>query len=238
MGEINIPRAEQEALRAVDTEALRKLIEQSLREERPYALRDLRLENCGLYVVSRLRQYETALAEHGKAKAEKKRAETGYRARRAGSDLLDAIQQMKDRVETEEKEGQYFYVDDLIMPPSRFSERVTVRVNYNWRRSVEDKWAYGSITFVHDVDSRPDYTLPQPSRKPSAAKQERDRQEKLYDEWNHLMKLGLHSVREYFREGGDGAAIPQTFQAKADSYTRGLNNFSARFWLARSSASE
>lgn len=72
MGEINIPRVEKEALRAVDIEALRKLIEQCLREERPYALRGLRLENCGLHVVTRLRQYETALAEHGKAKAEKK----------------------------------------------------------------------------------------------------------------------------------------------------------------------
>lgn len=238
MGEINIPRAEQEALRAVDTEALDKLIEQCLREEKPYGLRGLRLENCGLYVSSRLREYETALAEHCKAKAAKKRAETEYRARRAGDDLAHAVQQMKDRVETEEKEGQLFYVDDLIMPPSHFSERITVRVSYNWRRAIEDKWVYGSITFVHDVDSRPDYTMPQPKRKPSVAQQERDRQERLYDEWNHLMKSGLHSVREYFRGGGDGEAIPQTFQARADSYTRGLNNFSAKFWLARSSVSE
>jgi hypothetical protein len=238
MGEINIPRAEQDALKAIDAEALDKLIEQCLREERPYDLRILRLDNCGLYVASRLRDFETALTAHSQAKAAKKRAETEHRARRAGNDLAYAVHEMKDRVETEEKEGQVFYVDDLIIPPSRFSERLTVRVSYNWRRAVEEKWVYGSITFVHDVDSRPDYTMPQPKRKPSAAQHERDRQDKLYDEWNHLMKLSLHSVREYFRGGGDGEATPQTFQAKTDSYTRGLNNFSAKFWLVQSSASE
>jgi len=45
------------------------------------------------------------------------------------------------------------------------------------------------------------------------------------------MKLGLYSLRDYFKGGGDGSKIPQSFQAKTDSYSRGLNNFSAKFWL-------
>lgn len=234
MGEINVPRDEQDALGAVHTEVLDKLIEQCLHEERPHALRSLQLESCGIYVASRLRDYERALAEHGKAKAAKKRAETAYRARRAGSDLAHSVREMKSRVEAEKNEGERFYVDDLIMPPYSFIERLTVRVSYRWRREIVDEWLYGSITFSHDVDLWPDYSLPRPERKPSAAKQEKDRQDRLYREWDHLMSLGLHSVREYFRGGGDGRVIPQTFQAKADSHTRGLNNFSAQFWAVPS----
>lgn len=234
MGEINIPRDEQDALKAVNTDVLEKLIEQCLYEERPDALRILRLDSCGPYAASRLREYETALAEHCKAKAARKRAETEDRVRRAGSNLAQAVRQMQHRVATEEKEGLLFYVDDQIAPPYSFSERVTVRVSYRWRYATEDKWVYGSITFSHDVDSRPDYTVPQPRRKPSAAKQRQDRQDKLYREWELLMRLGLESVREYFREGRDGATIPQTFQAQTDPYTRGLNNYSAQFWLVRS----
>lgn len=231
MGEINIPGDEQDALKAIDTNVLDKLIEQCLYEERPDALRILRLESCGPYVASRFREYEKALAEYGKAKAAKKRAETEYRVRRSGGDLAHAVQQMKHQVETEEKEGLLFYVDDQIMPPYRFSERVTVRVSYRWRRTTEDEWVYGSVTFSHDVDSRPDYTMPLLKRKLSAAKRVQERQGKLYRDWEHLMKLGLHSVRDYFRGGGNGAEIPQSFQAKTDPYTRGLNNYSVQFWL-------
>jgi hypothetical protein len=231
MGEINIPRDERDVLKAIDANVLNKLIEQCLHEERPSALRSLRLESCGPYVASRLWAYEKALAEYSKAKAAKKRAETKCRAHRAGSDLAHAIQQMKHRVETEANEGLLFYVDDQILPPHRFSENVTVRVSYRWRRAIEDEWVYGSVTFSHDVDLRPDYSMPLPIRKLSAAKQEQERQDKLYGEWEHLMKLGLYSIRDYFKGGGDGSEIPESFQAKIDSYSRGLNNFSAKFWL-------
>ena len=47
MGEINISRAEQEALRAVEYDVLKQLIDQCLREKRPSALRPLRIDNCG-----------------------------------------------------------------------------------------------------------------------------------------------------------------------------------------------
>lgn len=65
-------------LGAVDTEELDKLIEQCLHEERPHALLTLQLDSCGMYVASRLRNYERALAEHGKAKAAKKRADAYF----------------------------------------------------------------------------------------------------------------------------------------------------------------
>jgi hypothetical protein len=37
-------------------------------------------------------------------------------------------------------------------------------------------------------------------------------------------------VRDYFRDGGDGAKIPETFQVTVDSYSRDLNNYSTQFW--------
>lgn len=234
MGEINIPREERETLKAIDTDVLNKLIDRSLDEGSTNSLRALKLGSCGPYTASRLRAFEKALAEYGAAKAPKKLAETESRARRAGSNLVHAVQQMKHRVETEEKEDQLFYVDDQIMPPHHFSEHLTVCVSYRWRQTVEGEWKHGSITFTHDVDLSPDYTQPQPRRKPSASKLAQDRQAKLYEVWEYLMQSGLYSVREFFRERGDAAAIPETFQAKADSYSRGLNNASTRFWSTRS----
>ena len=231
MGEINIPRAEQEALRAVECDVLNQLVDQCLREERPSVLRPLRLESCGPYVASKLRAFEKEMDAYGKAKAERKRAETRYDCLSAGRDLVHAVLLMKQRMATEEEEGQRFHIDDLILPPHRFGERMSVRVSYRWRPSAADPWAYGDITIFHDVDMRPDYTLPPPKRKPSAVRQAQQRQETLYREWEHLNSLALHSVRDYFRNGGNGAEIPKVFQAKPDAYTRGLNNFSAKFWL-------
>ncbi|WP_321954602.1 hypothetical protein [Burkholderia cenocepacia] len=231
MGEINIPCAEREALRAVECDVLNQIIDECLREERLSALRPLRLDNCGLYVASRARAFEKALDAYSRAKVEKKRAETRRDAVSAGMDLVHAVLQMKERVATEEEEGQRFHVDDLIMPPHRFGERMSVRVSYRWRPSIADPWIYGDITIFHDVDMRPDYTLPPPKRKPSAARQAQERQDALYREWEHLKSLALYSVRDFFKDGGNGADIPKVFQAKLDAYTRGLNNFSAKFWL-------
>lgn len=230
MGELNMPRDEQDAVRAVNTDVLDKLIDRCVYEERPGALHPLRLASCGPYVASRLRAFEQALAEYGKAKVAKKLAETKDCVLRAGSDLAHAVQQMKERVEAEEKEGLLFHVDDQIISPYRFSEKLTVRVSYRWRQAIEDDWTYGSITFSYDSASRPDSALPPPKRKPSATKLDQERQEKLYRVWEHLKSLALYSVREYFRNGGDGKTIPPTFQAKTDPYSLGLNNYSAQFW--------
>lgn len=230
MGEINIPRDQQNALKAIDTNDLDRLVDQAIREERSGDLHGLPLTSCGPYISTKLRYFEQALAKHRVAKASRKRAETENALRRAGSDLSFAVGAMKRRMETEQKEGELFYVDDQIMPPHRFGERLSVRVGYRWRRVVDDEWTFGSITFVHNVDLRPDHTIQVPKRKPSAAKQEQDRQTKLYQTWEHLMRGALYSVRDYFKEGGDGDKIPETFQATVDSYSRGLNNYSTQFW--------
>ena len=120
MGEINIPRDQQNALRTIDTNELDRLVDQAIREERSGDLHRLPLTSCGSYISTKLHYFEQALAKHRLAKAPRKRAETENTLRRAGSDLSFAVGAMKRRMETEEKEGQLFYVDDQIMPPHRF----------------------------------------------------------------------------------------------------------------------
>ena len=230
MGEINIPHDQQSAIAVIDASELDRLIEQAILEERSGDLHRLPLANCGPYIVKQLHYFERALAKHREAKVPRKRAQTEHALRRAAHDLSFAVGTMKQRMETEQKEGQLFFVDDQITPPYHFSKNLSVRVSYRWRRIVDDEWASGSITFVHDVDLRPDYTMPAPKRKPSVAKQEQDLQNRLYQAWEHLMRGALCSVRDYFREGGDGGNIPDTFHATVDSHTRGLNNYSTQFW--------
>jgi|SRR3990167_819844 len=229
MGDLNVPRSEAQALKAIDADVLTDLVDQCIRDERSSAIRGLRLDGCGPYVASRFRAFEGALAAHHKAKSAKKRAETAYDLRSAGSDLTHAVQQMKHRVATEEQESQLFYVDDNVMVPSRFSEQLTVRISYQWRASASDSWSYGSIVFSHTDQPRSQYLLPTRARKPSAAQKERTRQDHLYGQWEYLKGLSLQSVRDHFRRGGSGAEIPQEFQAKTDSHSQGLNNFSADF---------
>jgi len=60
------------------------------------------------------------------------------------------------------------------------------------------------------------------------------RQDQLFSEWEHLKRLALQSVQQYLKDGGDGAAIPETFQVVTDQHNGVLNNFSARFWLVPS----
>lgn len=233
MGDINIPRSEQDALRSIDCEVLRMLVEQCLQEERPTALRQFHLDGCGAFVSTKWHAFERELDAYGKAKADKKRAETLRDARSAGYSLLNAVQQMQHRMAAEAEEGERFYIDDLLTPPHAFRTPLAVRVSYRWRPSPAEPWVHGDITFLYDVELRPDYTRSPPARKPSAARQAQERQEALYREWKQLKDQALFCVRDYFKGGGTAANIPKTFQVKHDPYTWGLNNFSAKFWHDR-----
>lgn len=231
MGVINIPCGEQDALKSIDRDVLRALIEQCLREERSTVLLQLRLDSCGPFVSTRRYAFERALEVYAKAKAAKKRAETLQAARRAGSDLLNAVELMHDRIATAAAESERFQIDDLIMPPYVLDSRLSVCVRYRWRSAPTEPWVRGDITFVYDVDLRPDYSRPPPARKPSAAKQAQEREDAVYREWEHLRDQALFSVRDYFQAGGNGADIPKTFKVKPDAYSKRLNNHSAKFWL-------
>jgi len=137
---------------------------------------------------------------------------------------------MQRRVEEEKKDDQYFHVQGEFAPPYSFGKRLSARVSYRWRKTVNDEWTHGSITFVHDVDITPRYDQQQcPKRKLSAAKQQQEEQKKLSDIWEYLMQGALYSVRDYFKQGGEASNIPKTFQVKAGS-SGVLDNYSTTFW--------
>ncbi|MGP9536304.1 hypothetical protein, partial [Halomonas sp. AOP42-E1-30] len=188
------------------------------------------LEGCGVYVSNKLRSFQKAVDSHSSAKSSKKREETEYQMRRAADDLTHAVQDMQERLKTEEREKQLFLIDDYTTPFFNFSGSLEVKLRYQWRKNTEDNWIHGIITFQYTPDLTPDYRIPLPKRKPSAAKLAQERQERLRREWEHLKLLSLHSLRDFFREGGNGHDIPLCFKVTPDSYSRGLNNFSAIFW--------
>lgn len=107
MGEINLPSSEREALKGIDFTELRKLIQQSLKDEHAHAMRACQLDSCGLYVGTRLRSFESALAEYRKAKAARKKEETRTQALRAASDLEYAVDMMKAECWPKKKTRSY-----------------------------------------------------------------------------------------------------------------------------------
>lgn len=233
MGVINLPADQLKTIAAIDTVELSRLIKQAVQSESPGNLRGF-LGNCGTYISSELYSFERALTAHRDARAPRKREQTGNLLQKAAYDLSSSVSAMQLRVEEDQRDLERFYVDDHILPPFRYGKRLSVTVRYRWRSGAGADWKSGSITFDHEYEPRPDYTLPIPTRKPSRGKQERELEERLRGEWEHLMKLALWSVRDYLKRGGDAANIPSTFKTIPDPYYRTLNNKSADFWAAGS----
>ena len=230
MGIINLTAEEQRALARIDGRELDRLIEQALDHEQATPLYGLPLTSCGPYVSQQYSNFQRDLTAYREAKANRKREETGDRARRSGNRLSAAVEQMKHRMTSEAAEGQFFFVDDQLSPPLSFSNRLRFVVHYRWRKAVDDEWNRGSIEFIHTVRPRPVYTMP-PKRKPTAAKLREQEQNDRYDAWKSLTDGACQHVRDYLREGKDPAAIPASFAVKTDSQGY-LNNFSTRFWSA------
>ncbi|MCI3133145.1 hypothetical protein [Phenylobacterium aquaticum] len=230
MGEINTPRAEREAITAIDTKALYELVERAMRVGHASELRR-QLWNCGPFIGRNLDAFERALQRDQQAKSSRKREETQNDLYRAASDIRWAVDQMQKRVEEELRDGERFTINDLIWLPQRLTAALNIRVSFSWRATPDDAWNHGSITFTHEVDLRPDYSIRPPTkRKPTKAQQERELQGRLNQAWDHLRRNALYSVRDFFKAGGNGAEIPKTFQAVVDTHTRGLNNHSTKFW--------
>ncbi|MDI3248538.1 MULTISPECIES: hypothetical protein [unclassified Pseudomonas] len=227
---INLPQDQQRAISAVDMRALDSAIDRCVMEERISPLYEFGLRECGEHVGSELEAFERAMAAHNKAKAFAKREQTKADLLHAGRDLAHAVAAMKDRVETEQEEGQLFRIDDQMRSPFHLSNRLTVSIDYSWRSSPASDWARGQITFIYAYSPLPDYSQPLSKRKPSKAKAARDHQDELYRQWEYLKGQALCAVRDFFRQGGTGHDIPEALDAKPDPYSGTLNNFSCRFW--------
>ncbi|QTF57943.1 hypothetical protein [Stutzerimonas frequens] len=231
MSYINLPLDQRRKISAIDVRALEAAVDKCVRDEHVAPIYALDLSGCGEFIASEYRVFERAITAYGKAKAHAKRQHTRADVLRAGSNLLHAVEQMQERVRTEQEQAQLFVVDDQVLPPSRFSNRLTVTVRYRWRPSSDAQWAHGQTKFIHEYMPLSDYTQSIPIRKPSSVKVDRDLQEKLYSEWEHLKMQALCAVRDFLRDGGDGADIPESFAVRASQYGGHLNNFSCRFWL-------
>lgn len=226
---INLSEREQEAIAALDGQDIDRLIREAILTGRSGELGQ-RLYSCGTHIGSRLRFFEQALGRHHAARSAKKRAQTESEVRHDGYGLSGAVAAMLNRVREDREHAERFFVEDRILTPLRFHKRVDVTVGFRWRPAAGAAWEYGSITFEHEPDLRPVPGVSVPKRKPSAAQQERRLQEELYATWEHLRISALCSVRDYLKEGRDGALIPRTFRATVDRHTRHLNNYSTRFW--------
>lgn len=114
---INLPSDQQTSISEVDETVLRAAVRKCLDEARLGPIHSLGLSSCGPYVATKLNAFQQAIAEYSKAKAPTKRERTLQDALRAGSDLVHAVQQMKDRLEAEREDGELFFIDDQIRPP-------------------------------------------------------------------------------------------------------------------------
>jgi len=230
MGEINLSRAEKDALTGVDADIADQAIKRAVESEKIDGLYQLQLTECGAYVAAQYSTFQRALTKHKQSKSAKKVVETLEDLRRAGARLASALRQMKRRAGDEEEEGKLFRVHDDVFQPPYVGAHMNVTVSYQWRKSIDDQWNYGSITFDHVAEFRPDYSVPASKRKPSSARQREEREERLRREWEYLMRGALYSVQAYFREGRDGSSIPKRFRAVIDDHSRCLNNYSTQFW--------
>jgi len=230
VGDLYCSKFELEALSAVDARALDAAIHRCLDVRNSYALNAFRLDACGPYVASKAREFDAALRAFAAAKASKKIESTGSMARRKGGSLGSALRRAQEAVETLAWEGETFHVFDDVLPPTRFTPDMSVRVNYQWRASTSSPWTHGSIEFTHRLVSKKDYAQPPSKRVPSAAMAARKQEDDLFAEWDHLRKLALWSVRDYFRDRGVAGDIPQVFPVKLDRYSQRLDNHSAEFW--------
>jgi hypothetical protein len=231
MPTLTVPNDQAAAIASVIPRELTHAIDIAIREESTAALRPLNLECCGIYVAQKMSGFEKAIAAHRKAKSPRKREKTEYDLRRSGYALTHAVDAMQQRVNEERTDAKRFIINDQVLAPSRFNESLSVAISYRWRQAAQDSWRYSRITFTHKAKLHEAYLAPAPKRKPSAAKQEQERQERLYREWEHLLRGALDSLRDFFRNGGDGAKIPETFEAVADPRDGSLNNHSTKFWL-------
>lgn len=218
------------AIKAIDSSDLEHNVEQALDGAGVSALSGSGIRYAHPAITKRLGEFERDLERLGQAKSDAKRKETWRSAWNSGDHLKHIVSSLKQRVAEQEAEMQLLVIDDRIMLPLRFQQRVEVDVHFRWRATLDSAWSIGTICFFQDVDMRPDYLAPQPKRKPSATKQDAQRQETLNRHWESLRRLALHAVREYFTTGGDGLVIPKSFEAKPTPGDRFLNNFSCNFW--------
>lgn len=226
---INITPNEKKALDSIDARELDALIDKAVNEERLGEISRLPLCQCGPYVANRLRQFDDALRASAIAKSAKNKEDKRRKAIIAGEKLSTAFYNMKDRMESEERNRELFFIDDIVRIPVNLRDDFNLCISYQFRRSIEDEWVFKSITFRHTVKTRTNFHGNRSHRKMSATERAREHQKILFDEWERLKRTALYTLRDYFEDGGDGHKIPYEFRVRTNPYDGSLNNQSANF---------
>lgn len=226
---LNLTPYEIEGLKAVDEQKFNDAVNEALDAETTSSIRDFEIHRCGHHLTQKLHYFEQALSNLRAAKSADNRKRKRYEADRAARELTYGLSGMKRRMEQEEKDAELFKIDDHVWQPSTFSRKLEISIWYQWRPTTQDDWRSGKIDFHHEVQPRIDLTLSAPKRKPSAAKKAEELQEELGRHWEDLRRQSLWSLRDFFRDGGNGAEVPSSFNviASRDGY---LNNFSTQWW--------
>lgn len=228
MGDLNTSDHVMKTIRNVDPHALDTALEDCLAHRRCSGLTGFGLANCGEHVASELRSFESAVNALSLAKSARKIDQTGQLARRAASSLSSALRNAQTAIAGEELQRELFYIDDEIRPPFRLDEEMSVFLTFQCRASATDPWDHGHIEFTHQ---RRALKVNAPSARRGAA-QRRLRDDALFREWDHLRKLSLWSLREFFRKGGAARDVPKRFAVRVQGYERSLYNGSEKFWEA------
>ena len=108
MDKPNMSAREKAAIRAIEMSHLDKLIAQAIANEGLGDLRQLPLAACGAYVALKSRYFKQSLIAHSRARSGKKRSETIWEVERDGRSLSYAMYEMKQMLESEERDALRF----------------------------------------------------------------------------------------------------------------------------------
>lgn len=229
---INLPASEMNAIDTLDEGALMDAIDEDQNTCSSTAIRQMQLYRLGAYVQAAERRFDRALTNLRTARSAAKVTSANEDVLRAGWNLATTVRQMKDRAKQERADGERFRIDDHVREPFKFRPKMDVSVSYRWRDTNDGDWSRGQITFHHHYSPLPQSEALLDRRKRTKRQREDDEQEELRRTWCHMRDFALFGVRDFFREGGDGADIPQTFKVNVDKTGR-LNNFSMDLWRNR-----
>lgn len=152
MIELYVPDNEAYALTDLDTRRVRSIVDDAIEQQRLPIADKIGLTACGMCVSRETSYFERSLNDYRSARAKSKIAETRLRAQQAGRTLVSVFEERKGRLENEQQERQRFEVNCVHRTPALFNKELTVTIRFQWRKSDDDRWNPGNITFRYDAE--------------------------------------------------------------------------------------
>ena len=218
------------AVRNIDEDLISDIIDKAITYEDNSKLRDINLEDCGSFLNGKLMWLERAIQGLKEAKSPKKKKEKEDFARSIEREISYGIRSVKSQAEDLANDLERFEVDEPYFDPPILNNFLKVKVRFRWRKSIEEPFSEGSITFLHKYTDNPPVFRRSMSKRFRSSKKERDFQQDLSSCWERMQRCGIDSLKEFFRNGGEPKDVPEVFTMRVCDYTGSLNNHSAKFW--------